>query len=212
MKTGEREMRRYARLLTTMLLLGASASLALSDTLASATAGLQETVTTYYFGQAFTTVSTGGPWNNITFNFYAFGTTTPLAAGTAFLLNQQYLGTPNALSSSTPGYLDSTSTIINGTYMFDSALVLQTNTQYWLYENVLIQPYLGLNNAGTYYAANAGTNAFTISQHSTNYLVTGTTRSIVPPATPAPSTLLLMLIGLGCAVPYAARNRWQRKT
>jgi hypothetical protein len=47
--------------------------------------------------------------------------------------------------------------------------------------------------------------------------VTGTvTGPVSPPATPAPPTLLLVFIGLGCAVAYAARDRlrqaFQRKS
>src|SRR5262249_55769300 len=93
-----------------------------------------------YFGQAFTTPA-GGAWNHITFNFYATpasGTTpasTPVAAGTAFLLTQEYLGTPAALSSSTPGFLAQSISNAGGVYTFPPAVVLNPNTQYWVYEN-----------------------------------------------------------------------------
>jgi len=100
------------------------------------TSGADSTVVPTYCGQSFTTPS-GGPWHNITFNFYstpAGGATpasTPAAAGTAFLLTQEYLGTPAALSSSTPGYLAQSISISGGVYVFPSSLALSPGTKYW---------------------------------------------------------------------------------
>jgi hypothetical protein len=177
-----------ARLFTTLFLLGAIAPFALSDTIASATAGGGTLNNSAYLGQDFIT-SGGGPWTNVTFNFYTGSSATnPQAAGTAFLLNQQYLGTPNNLNNSTPGYLDSTSTINSGEYVFDSGLVLQPNTHYWLYENALINPSGGPNNTGVIYYSNGANSDYTTAADSANYLVTGTKVSGVP----EPTTLALL--------------------
>ena len=89
-----------------------------------------------FVGESFTTPE-GGPWSNITFNFYSdVPATTPAAAGTAFLLTQEYLGTPNALGTGTAGFLAQSTGISGGQYVFDPSLILQPNTKYFLYENL----------------------------------------------------------------------------
>src|SRR5690242_7666954 len=63
---------------------------------------------TFALGQSLMTPA-GGPWNNLTFNWFDTGGTpnlgvpSPIATGTLFLLNQEYLGTPAALSAATSG-------------------------------------------------------------------------------------------------------------
>lgn len=85
------------------------------------------------------TTPTGGPWTNITFNWYRVTSGASYAIGTLFLLDREYLGTPQALSSSTSGYLASASG--NGSlYTFSPTLTLQGNTQYYFYAD------LGLSN------------------------------------------------------------------
>src|SRR5438876_287002 len=86
-------------------------------------------------GQSLTT-PLGGPWRDIAFNFFSDLTaTTPAAEGTLFLLTQEYLGSPDALDSSTPGYLAQSAQITGGIYGFDSAVILQPGTQYFFYAN-----------------------------------------------------------------------------
>ncbi len=66
-----------------LLLVGAAAGTAFSSTIISATAGTSSGGP-FWWGQDFNT-PTGGPWNDITFNFYSGpGATNPEAAGTAF--------------------------------------------------------------------------------------------------------------------------------
>jgi len=49
--------------------------------------------TGFFFGQSFTTPSSGGPWDDITFNLFTdVPPTTAEASGNAFLLGQKYLG------------------------------------------------------------------------------------------------------------------------
>jgi hypothetical protein len=90
-------------------------------------------------GESFTTPG-GGSWNNITFNFFSdVPASTPLAAGNAYLLTQEYLGSPGSLSSLTPGFLAESVSVSGGQYIFDSSVFLSSNTEYWLYEDTNIQ-------------------------------------------------------------------------
>ena len=83
-------------------------------------------------GQSLTTPS-GGPWSNITFNF--IGTAgLPTAAGSLYLLTQEFLGTANELSTSLPGFV-ATSQSAGGLYTFDPSLTLAASTQYFVYAN-----------------------------------------------------------------------------
>jgi hypothetical protein len=158
-------------------------------TIASATGGTS-TATVFFWGQDFTTIA-GGPWDDITFNFYSGpGATNPEAVGTAFLLNQEYLGTPASLSTATPGFLASTSTISGGAYVFASSVVLQPLTHYWLYGNAIFSLTGGPGNSGVVYVSTGGN--FTSAPDSANYRVAGDIASSVP----EPATLLLLGTGL----------------
>ena len=104
----------------------------------------------YGFGQSFTTAA-GGPFDDITFNFYT--TThviappisyyysvdpnypeTPFAIGTGYLFSQPYLGLNSDLGPSAPGFLGST--VASGNlYTFAPSLTLTGNTLYHFYEN-----------------------------------------------------------------------------
>jgi hypothetical protein len=85
-----------------------------------------------YPGQSLTTPM-GGPWNNITFDFLT-SDATPIA-GALFILTQEYLGTPAALSSSTAGFVAQSTGIVNDEWTFAPSLTLAGNTQYWFYGN-----------------------------------------------------------------------------
>ena len=84
-------------------------------------------------GQSVTTPA-GGPWNNITFNFFSDFAGTPAAAGTLFLLSQEDsifnagATAPQNLSSSTAGYIAQSQSISGGVYVFAPSLVLQPST------------------------------------------------------------------------------------
>jgi len=167
-----------------------------------------------YFGESFTTPA-GGAWNHITFNFYATaasGSTpasTPAAAGTAFLLTQEYLGTPAALSSSTPGFLAQSISNAGGVYTFPPSVVLNPNTQYWVYENALMIA-TGNGSAGTpaqfaYFSSTATSNFVTFGgTQVANFLVAGNGGVA---ATPLPSSLLLTVLGVGCLALFQARRK-----
>src|ERR1017187_1218375 len=115
------------------IIFATTASLASAGVIVQQTAGLGSA--TEFFGESFTTPS-GGPWGSITFNFYSdVPAATPAAAGNAFLLTQEYLGTPSALTSSTPGFLAASVSISGGVYIFNPSVVINPATQYWVYEN-----------------------------------------------------------------------------
>jgi hypothetical protein len=110
-----------------------------------------------YFGQSITT-ATGGPYTNITFNFFDnvfLGFTpiirdangnfvsgdqpiyadVPLARGSLFILDREYLGTIGNLNASTPGFVAQSQSATNDIYSFDPLKILQGGTQYFLYSN-----------------------------------------------------------------------------
>ena len=170
-----------------------------------------------YFGQSFTMPS-GGTWNNITFNFYstpagpATPASTPAAAGTAFLLTEEYLGTPAALSSSTPGYLAQSTSISGGMYIFPPGVVLSPGTKYWIYENgsmITTGSGTGGSPAGAAYFANTATSNFDPSGGGqvTNYNLSSGALSVtaVPPSFP------LTVVGLLCVGLYLTRRRLVRQ-
>lgn len=95
-------------------------------------------IATFGSGQSVLTPS-GGPWNNILFNFVnAVDSTngadgTPAAEGTLFVLTQNFAGTPGSLSGATPGFLASTSTIVGGRWSFAPSVTLASNTAYFFF-------------------------------------------------------------------------------
>ncbi len=87
-----------------------------------------------YFGQSFTTPG-GGPWNNITFNFFNQSNDgTPYAFEDVYLFSQPFTGDASdttALTSAT-GYLGM-STGSGTVYQFSPTIQLNGNTQYFIY-------------------------------------------------------------------------------
>jgi hypothetical protein len=183
-------------------------SAANAGTILEYTAGTFVTGGPLYPGESFTTPS-GGPWDDITFNFYESGL--PAAFGTGFLLDQSYAGQPSALSSSTPGFLAS-ATASGGEYSFASSLVLQPDTTYYLYSNSSDGPLDGgpssVAGITNYFSQpNLTTNATTDFAPSTgvlNFLVAGTVASS---SVPEPSSVWLVLPALGGIALYHRRQR-----
>jgi len=97
-----------------------------ADTIASQTVGLVPNFDGY-FGAVVAT-PTGQAWNNITFNWIAPGPS-PAAFGTLFVLTQEYLGTPAALSSATAGFLAASTGISGGMYDFAPGVTLLPTTR-----------------------------------------------------------------------------------
>ncbi len=149
------------------------------------------------WGESFTTPG-GGPWNSIGFNFYADFSGTPIADGTAFLLNQVYAGTPGALSSSTPGFLAASTSTVASQYIFDPSFVLQSNTKYFLYtDGTFVVTGLRTSFTGEAYFATGSSSAFGLLNgpfSDLNFLVSG---SAIIASVPEPSTIVVTLPLLG---------------
>jgi len=185
-------------------LLIASAPEASADIVASFTSGTDLSTEAGFVGQSFTTTNLV-PETNITFNFYSnVPPSTPEAVGTGFLLSQEYLGTPTALSSSTPGFL-AQAAASGGEYSFGSAATLLPSTQYFLYENVLIPS--GTTSGGSF-SYSGGQSYYTPSSSSdfggggasANFLVQGS-------AVPEPSSVVLGVIAACLGLLYLLKRR-----
>lgn len=148
-----------------------------------------------YFGQFFTTPAVGGPWSDITFNYYSNSgpATTPYANGDLFLLSAAYNGLPTGLNTSTPGFIAEalSSSIVNGVWVFNGGVTLQTGTVYYVYGDALLPnaAITGGNSvagAGDSYTSSAGVPFDGPNSVSSNFAVN---------SIPEPGTGLTMLIG-----------------
>jgi hypothetical protein len=179
-------------------------------------------------GQSITTPS-GGPWNDIGFNFEQCldpdgtsclsTTNAPYALGALYLLSQIYDGLPSALSSSTPGFIASTTTIVDGVWTFAPGVTLNPSTQYFFYmaaefDGVEIvysdsNPYAG----GQTFEANSGNgptygpddSILADSDHV--FAVTGNSVSSTVPEPGAGALMALALAGLAGAQTLRRRAR-----
>ena len=57
----------------------------------------------------------------------------PMAAGSLFLLTQEYLGLPGNLGAGTPGFVAQSQRIEQGQYVFAPSVTLKGGTKYWFY-------------------------------------------------------------------------------
>jgi hypothetical protein len=185
-----------------VLLVGPMSGTAEAAVINENTAGLS--VSTFFPGNSLTTPN-GGPWDHIAFNWFSDAPgTTPAAFGTLFLLTQEYLGTPAALSGATPGFVAQSSSIAAGRYLFDEHVVLAPNTRYFFYANAsgLLSGNSDVPGENLYFSFDANTNYATTPADG-NYRLTG---DIVQRAVAEPSTLFALLIGLGLLGAALARS------
>jgi hypothetical protein len=195
------------------IVFAATASPAQGGVIARYTAGDSNTETLIY-GESFTTPG-GAPWDDITFNYYSNDNPvrTPSAAGNAFLLTQVYMGTPSALSSSTPGFLAESTGISGGAWIFNPSVVLNPDTEYWLYPNAAVSgtgtdelQVTGTSAEEAYMAASASADFSAtfepegLQGEIANFTVEGT-------ALPEPSTFVLCSAALISLAFYVRRKR-----
>jgi len=157
------------------------------------------------FEESFTTPA-GGPWTNITFNFFSDSAgTTPTAAGTAYLLGQAYFGTPTALSGATNGFLASSTGISGGIYIFDSSVDLLPNTQYWIATNAAVSTYFSdtpYSGGHFYQALNPFYGFAPQAQGAVDFSLNGQAE-----AAPEPACAALGFAGLGALAVIIRRRR-----
>jgi hypothetical protein len=159
----------------------------------------------FIFGQSFTTPA-GGPWHDLTFNFFTnVPPTTPTAAGTAFLLIKEYHGSTANLSSA-PGLLAQTSNLVGGQWVFAPGVTVQPNTMYWIYEDTPISVNSGGNviTGGHLYFVNPASGSFQATTLSNDFRFSW---DVVLATTPEPATLNLFGLGAVGMMGYAWRRR-----
>ena len=125
-----------------------------------------------FIGQSLVTPA-GGPWHNLAINFTDGPATMPNATGTAFLLNQEYLGMPASLSTSTPGVLAASTGRVAEQYAFAPGVTVQPNATYWVYEKNSLGSISGetiLLGTNRYYFTNV--NNINIKKLSGNWIAT----------------------------------------
>ena len=105
---------------------GAPSGVTLADVVAGTTL-----TSNNYVGQSMT-IPGHGAFNRLRFNWYD-GADQPVAFGTLYLLDREYLGTPAALGESTPGVIARSQAIVDGHYVFAPGVVVRAGRQYWFY-------------------------------------------------------------------------------
>jgi hypothetical protein len=143
-----------------------------AGTITQNTTGTTATTNTGFSDGQSVTTPTGGPWDDIGFNFVQCGnpsgtsclagTNSPYALGDLYLLTQMYDGLPSGLSGSTPGFVAEATTITGGVWTFAPGVTLNPSTQYFFYMDTAFSgveilystgnPYSG----GQAYEANSG--------------------------------------------------------
>ena len=170
-----------------------------ADTIVENTAGLS--INTFFPGNSLTT-SLGGAWDTITFNWFSDAPgNTPTAFGTLFLLSQEYSGTPQDLSSATPGFLAESQSTSGGLYTFDPSMTLAQNTRYFFYTDASgqLSGNNDVNGENLYYTFSADT-PFSADFRDANYRLTG---QVVPESTP---TAIYLVLGLAALYCYTKRH------
>ncbi|MFO0847036.1 MAG: hypothetical protein U0871_00545 [Gemmataceae bacterium] len=152
-----------------------------------------------FSGQSLLTPA-GGPWNNLAFSFFSDqAATVPSAAGTLYLLTQEYLGTPAGLSAATPGFVAASTSVSAGAYLFAAGVTVQPNTPYFVYSDSQV-PTNGRTTPGTYpdgiyyIAGGSGTNYGQFPAADAFFRLTGDVAAVN--AVPAPAGLILAGLGL----------------
>jgi hypothetical protein len=116
-------------------LVGPGANAGPLRTLMDVTTGLDVTAgqvgTFNWVGQSFV-IRESGSFSDLRFNLYNYQKA-PVAFGNLYLLTQEYLGVPDGLGPSTPGFVARSEKTADGVYTFPSSTVIAGGTKYWVY-------------------------------------------------------------------------------
>lgn len=150
--------------------------------------------TVLFTGQSFLTPNDGTA-DLMTGFTWLTNTNTPMGAGSLYLFDQEYLGTPAAIASGT-GLLATSATYSAGSYSFGGGVVLDPNTQYWAYTSSAQQVGITIGNAyanGSYYSSSGSGVNFAMNVGGTDAAFAVTASPVPEPSTYAALTGLAAL-------------------
>jgi hypothetical protein len=153
------------------------------------------------FGQTFVTPA-GVAYDHIAFSWLG-ANSDPVASGTLFLMEWEWIGLPEDLSPERIGYIAQSTGIVNNAYVFDPSVQLDPNKQYWVYMGGPAQYagiYIGPGTFGLPLYMVVSTPAYSqLNGQSASYVLTG--NAVVPEPTAA-----LLALG-GCVALLSSRRR-----
>ena len=133
-----------------------------------------------------------GPWDDLVFNFFDTNGN-PYALGDMYLLTSAYTGTPQALSTSTSGFL-AVSTAASGQWVFDPAVSIDADSNYYFYmsDNPPTGTVADISGSSAFGSA-GGTGNFVSHPFAMQYTLDGTVQDS---SAPEPAAITLLLSGL----------------
>ena len=159
-------------------------------------------------GQSFLTGS-ADKYNQLRVNYFTNNNpvSNPRAFGSLFLLDQEYLGTRASLSALTPGFIAQSTGVENDEFwVFDSAVELSGDTQYWFYTTDNITSVIVSGNSsyadGNAYVAD-GSGSFSAQAIDFGFAINGN-----PISVPEPSSIAILGL-VGCVLLSRRRKQFR---